>query len=107
MKGPIPYTQLRDAYLDGKLGEHCEVIDAEGLSLAEAKRATTWHPVNEFFSGVVTPEHRPPKADTVETLLRQSITLQERQLYWARMTAIVAWVSFVLVFVFGVTFRLK
>jgi hypothetical protein len=107
VKGPIPYAQLRAAFLDGKLGEHCEVMSADGVSLAEATRATAWLPVDEFFSGGSTPTRQSPKSETVESLLRQSIAFQEKQVYWARMTAIVAWVSFVLVFVFGLTFRLK
>lgn len=108
VKGPISFLELERAYLDGKLGDHCELLDATDLSPAEAKQATGWQKASDFLprpNSAVFSGPRPP--ESVEDLLRRLIGVQERQVFWARATAVLAFVSFVLVFVFGVTFRLK
>ncbi len=99
VQGPIPFAHLKQSYLEGKLGDHCELIDADGLSPTDAKRATGWQGIAEYMPA------KPP--ESTEDLLRRLIVIQEQQVYWMRMIAIMGWVSFVLVFVFGMMFRLK
>ena len=48
-----------------------------------------------------------PRVRETERLLMRMVELQERQLYWTRITAIVAFGAFVLVFAFGVTIKLR
>ena len=105
VKGPVPFVRLKQLWQEGKLGGHCELLNADGLSLAEAKRTNGWRFIAEFMSASGHPTTRP--AESVEDLLSRLITVQERQLYWSRLIGVVAFAAFVLVFLIGVTFKLK
>ncbi len=76
----------------------------------------TWYvsevPTHQQPVGSVQPSTRPdapatPKPRPTDQLLMRIIELQERQLYWSRLTAIIAFAAFVLVFIFGVTIRFR